>query len=135
MLSNGTINHVMLEGNLGADPDLKTMPNGTAVCKMRLATSRAFKDKDGNRQERTEWHSVTAFGQPAQTIAQHMKKGGKLAVQGYLRTDSWEVDGVTKYSTYVVVEQFTMQGKGNGNGNGNTAAAAAPTVPEDDIPF
>lgn len=99
------INKVILIGNLGADPDVRYMPNGNAVANITLATSDSWKDKQtGQQQERTEWHRVVFFGKLAEIVGQYLRKGSKIYVEGRLQTREWEKDGIKRYTTEVVVD-------------------------------
>jgi len=118
------VNKVILIGNLGQDPDSRTMPNGNMITRISLATSEAWKDRNtGEPQERTEWHRVVFFGKLAEIVAQYLKKGSKVYVEGKLQTRKWQgQDGQDRYTTEVVVDmQGTMQmldSRGSG-GTGN----------------
>lgn len=109
-----SVNRVILVGNLGADPELRTVGNDRSVCNLSIATSESFKDKDGQRQERTEWHRVTVWGEQADVCAKYLEKGRMVYVEGKLQTRKYEKDGVTKYATDVVAEKVTFLGGGNG---------------------
>lgn len=99
------MNKVILSGNLGADPELRFTPTGTPVANARLATNESWTGKDGKRQERTEWHTIVAWGKAGENLAKYMKKGGQLTVEGQLRTRSWVgEDGVKRYKTEVVAQ-------------------------------
>lgn len=105
------INKVILIGNAGADPEVRYLPNGTAVSNVTLATSDSWKDKQsGQMQERTEWHRVVFFGRIAEVVAQYAKKGARLYVEGRLQTREWEKDGIKRYTTEIIVDiNGTMQ--------------------------
>jgi single-strand DNA-binding protein len=102
----GSVNKVILIGNLGADPELRRTPNGVAVTNFSLATSRKFKAQDGQFREDTEWHNIVAWNKAAEIMAQYLKKGSKVYVEGFLQTRSWETDGVRKYRTEIVAREF-----------------------------
>jgi len=105
------INKVILVGNLGADPEQRYMPNGNAVTSIRIATSESWKDKQtGEQQERTEWHRVEFFGRLAEIAGEYLKKGRQVYVEGRLRTDEYEKDGVKRYSTKIVADEMQMLG-------------------------
>lgn len=132
------MNRVILMGNVGGDPELKTIPNGTAVVKFSLATSRKWKDRDGNRQEETEWHNIEAWGKVGEVIAQYVTKGQKLLVEGRIKTDKWEdQSGAKKYFTKVVLENFHFAGGGRDSNNqgGGNQRSTDPTPSDDDLPF
>lgn len=108
MASRG-INKVILVGNVGQDPETRYMPNGNAVTNLSLATSETWKDKNtGEQQERTEWHRVTFYQRLAEIVAEYVKKGSKLYVEGRLQTRSWEQDGVKKYATDIIANEMQM---------------------------
>jgi single-strand DNA-binding protein len=98
-----TVNKVILVGNLGADPESRTTPNGAVVTNLRVATSERQKDKDGNWGEHTEWHRVKVWGRSAENAAKYLKKGAKVYIEGKLETQKWtDRDGKERYSTDVV---------------------------------
>lgn len=141
----GSVNRVILVGNLGQDPELKYTPSGVAVTSVSLATNEMWKDKDGNRQERTEWHRVVMWQRLAEIVGEYLKKGSKIYVEGRLQTRSWEdKDGQKRYMTEVVAENMTMlDSKGGDSGGSSSAppqmesppASDADVVEEDDLPF
>ncbi len=116
------INKVFLYGNLTADPVDKALPSGIKVVNFSLVTNRTYKDKDGNKKETAEFHNVVAFGKQAELIAQYMKKGRGLFVDGRLQTRSWDdkATNTKKYRTEVIVEnfQFGPDGRGASQGGG-----------------
>ena len=114
------INKVILVGNLGADPESRYTPNGMAITSIRIATSESWKDKQtGEAQERTEWHRVKFFGRLAEIAGEYLKKGGQVYVEGKLRTDEYEKDGIKRYSTDIIADEMQMLGsKGGGAGSG-----------------
>jgi single-strand DNA-binding protein len=119
------INKVILVGNVGQDPETRYMPNGGAVTNITLATSETWKDKNtGENQERTEWHRITFYQRLAEIVAEYVKKGSKLYVEGSLRTRSWEQDGVKRYATEIIASEMQMLdsrgagGSSNGGGGG-----------------
>ncbi len=107
-MSRGSINKVILIGNLGADPDVRTSPNGTVVTNIRIATSEVWKDQQGQLQERTEWHRITFFGRTAETVRDYLRKGAKVYIEGTLRTSSYEKNGEKRYSTDIVANEMQM---------------------------
>ena len=110
-MSSRGINKVILVGNLGADPETRYTPSGTAITEIRIATSEAWKDKQtGEQQERTEWHRVTFFGKLAEIAGEYLKKGAQVYVEGKIKTDEYEKDGVKRYSTKVIADQMQMLG-------------------------
>lgn len=161
MASRG-INKVILVGNVGQDPETRYMPNGGAVTNLSLATSEIWKDKNtGEQQERTEWHRVVFYQRLAEIVAEYVRKGSKIYVEGRLQTRSWEQDGVKRYSTEIIANDMQMldsrssgdgggswQGGGGGqgqaprnSGGNNSRGQSAPPPPamddnfDDDIPF
>jgi single-strand DNA-binding protein len=121
------INKVILLGNLGKDPELKYTPQGTPVAKFSLATGDRYKDKDGNWQDRTEWHNVTAWGRTAEIVGEYLKKGRQVYIEGSLRTHSWDdkQTGQKKYMTEVVVNDLVLLGgRGEGAGGGDVASSS-----------
>ena len=96
------LNKVIIIGNLGADPELRTAAGGQAILKMRVATNESWQDKEKNWQERTEWHRVTVFGKRAESLAKFLRKGMSVTVDGQNRTSSYEKEGQKHYSTEVV---------------------------------
>jgi single-strand DNA-binding protein len=137
------INKVILIGNLGADPEMRYTAGGTAVCKFRIATTEKFTDKDGNRQERTEWHRVVAWRKLAEICGQYLSKGKQVYIEGKIRNDTWEKDGVKQYSYEIVADNMVMLGGGGGTpgGRGQDREPEPPFgppqggAPDDDIPF
>ena len=104
----GSVNKVILVGNLGADPDVRTMQSGDEVVNLCIATSESWKDRtSGERKEKTEWHRVVIFNQGLVSISkQYLKKGSKVYIEGQLETRSWEQDGQKKYTTEVVLRPY-----------------------------
>jgi len=112
-MAAGGVNKVILIGNLGADPELRYTPGGQAVCDIRLATNEAWTDKNGQKQERTEWHRVVMWGKPAEICKQYLAKGQKLYIEGRLQTRSWDdKEGNKRYSTEIVATDFMFLGGG-----------------------
>ncbi|HWO12341.1 MAG TPA: single-stranded DNA-binding protein [Polyangiaceae bacterium] len=130
-MTNG-LNRVMLFGNLGTEPELKTTANGLAVLSMRLATNEVYFDKDQNRQERTEWHNVVMFGARATALSRMLSKGSRVLVEGRLQTSSYEKDGVKRYKTDVIASDLCF-GQSRAGGS-PTRPPSAPAVLED-VPF
>jgi single-strand DNA-binding protein len=154
------VNKVILVGNLGADPEARSLPSGSEVVNLRVATSENWKDKDGNRQERTEWHRVTIFNENLGRVAKnYLKKGSKVYLEGQLQTRKWtDQSGVEKFSTEVVLQNFRgelvlLDSREGGGGRGAFSdefdqSASAPSRPQsrpqpaafdsdldDDVPF
>ena len=121
----GSVNKVILIGNLGKDPEVRSMQNGGKVANLSLATSESWRDKaSGERKEKTEWHRVVIFGNLAEIAEKYLKKGSKVYVSGSLQTRKWtDQSGAEKYSTEVVLQGFggeltMLDGKGGGGGGG-----------------
>jgi single-strand DNA-binding protein len=151
----GSVNKVILVGNLGADPELKYTPSNRPVCNLSIATNEVWKDKNGQKQERTEWHRVTVWGEPAEHCQKYLAKGRTVYVEGRLQTRSWDdKEGKKRYTTEVISDRVVFLGGqgpsaegGTGGGRGKRAwgeeapapaAADAPSGPppsDDDIPF
>ncbi|MDO5757856.1 MAG: single-stranded DNA-binding protein [Rhodobacterales bacterium] len=120
----GSVNKVIIIGNLGRDPEVRTFQNGGKVCNLRIATSETWKDKTtGERRERTEWHSVAIFSEPLARVAeQYLRKGSKVYIEGQLETRKWQdQSGQDRYSTEVVLRPYTstltmLDGRGEGDG-------------------
>ena len=140
------MNKVILVGNLGRDPEVKSLPSGQPVANFSLATSRKFKGSDGQRQEQTEWHNCVVFGKQAEIAAQYLTKGKQIAVEGRIQTRSWDDKntGEKKYRTEIVCENFQMLGGSTGGGGGNGGYERQESLPaavgsggsdDDDIPF
>ena len=122
----GSVNKVILIGNLGRDPEVRTFQNGGKVCNLRIATSETWKDRNtGERRERTEWHSVAIFSEPLARVAeQYLKKGSKVYIEGQLETRKWQdQSGADRYSTEVVLRPYRseltmLDGRDGGGGGG-----------------
>jgi len=140
------LNMAQIIGHLGRDPEVRYTPEGTAVAKLAVATNETWKDKDGEKQERTEWHRVVLFGKVAEIAAEYLKKGSMVYIQGRLQTRKWQGDdGQDRYTTEIVAERMRMLG---GKGERDTAENGAPNAPgschrgqssrstaEPDVPF
>lgn len=156
------VNKVILVGNLGNDPEVRYMPNGNAVANLSLATSESWKDKQGQVQERTEWHRLTMYKRLAEIAGEYLKQGSQIYVEGKLQTRKWQdQQGQDKYTTEIIVDQMQMLGgraqigqgsndgyqrpsrSNRGNNNSNKPPAQPKTPPmaepdfdfDDDIPF
>lgn len=144
------VNKVILIGNLGRDPEVRYTRDGTAVANLNVATSESWKDPNGQRQERTEWHRVVAWGRLAEVAKEYLSKGRQVYIEGKLQTRSWEdKEGNKRYTTEVKVDQMVMlggrgdsmgrdaggppddQSEGRGSGGGGGAFEAT----DDDVPF
>ncbi len=151
-----SVNKVILVGNLGADPEMRYLPSGEAVANIRIATTDTWKDKDGNKQEATEWHRISFFGRQAEVCGQYLKKGSQIYVEGSIRTRKWQdKEGQDRYSTEIKGDRMQMLGGrqgmgdapprdsagGSGGGGGSRPAPAQQPAGgnfndfEDDIPF
>ncbi len=120
------VNKVIIVGRLGADPEMKAVGQGTNVTRLSVATSENWVDKNGQKQERTEWHRVTVWGKTAEHCAKYLAKGRQVYVEGKLQTRSWEDNGQKKYSTEIVAQTVQFLGGGaerdNSNSNGYSQA-------------
>ena len=147
MASRG-INKVILIGNLGADPETRTMPSGGSVTNVSLATSQSWKDKQtGQPQERTDWHSVVFFNRLAEIAGEYLRKGSKVYVEGMLRTRKWQdQSGQDRYRTEIVANEMQMlDSRGSADTRAQAGSAqgvqpvshgpAVPDIDDDDIPF
>ncbi len=140
MASRG-INKAIIVGNVGNDPDIRTMPNGNQVVNLSLATSDEWKDKEtGEKKEKTEWHRCIFFNQIADIAAKYVNKGSKLYIEGRLQTRSYEQDGVKKYSTEIVVKDMQMLDSKKDSTNNEVKEASQNDLSkfsnfDDDIPF
>ena len=155
-----SVNKVILIGNLGKDPEVKFTPQGTPVAKITIATNERFKDKDGQWQDRTEWHNVVLWQRLAEIAGEYLKKGGKVYIEGRLQTRSWDdkQTGQKKYMTEIVANDLVLlggRGEGGGSGEGSsrgsssgnnfdqrspepehaTASASSSPITDEDIPF
>jgi single-strand DNA-binding protein len=136
------LNKVMIIGNLGQDPELKTI-NGKSVCNFSVATSEKWTDKQGQKQEKTEWHRVTVWDKIAENCAKYLAKGKKVYVEGKLQTRSWEKDGQKHYATDIsanTVQFLSPAGNGPGTRDGAPDADPGPGYDggfgsSDEIPF
>lgn len=119
------INKVILVGNVGQDPETRYMPNGGAVTNLSIATSESWKDKNsGEQQERTEWHRIVFYQRLAEIVAEYVKKGSKVYVEGSLRTRSWEQDGVKRYATEIIASEMQML---DGRGDSSSGSSYQPS--------
>jgi single-strand DNA-binding protein len=114
------VNKVILVGNLGADPETRSMPSGMTVTNIRIATSESWKDKaSGAQQERTEWHSIALFGRLGEIAAEYLRKGSQVFVEGKLRTRKWQdKSGNDRYTTEIIADNMQMLGARGGMGGG-----------------
>jgi single-strand DNA-binding protein len=113
------LNRVMLLGNLGADPELRTTPGGQAILKLRLATTETYLDRSNVRQERTEWHRITVWGKRGEALGKFLQKGDRIFVEGRIQTSSYEKNGEKRYSTDIIANNIILSGgRGRGAGEG-----------------
>jgi len=137
-----SVNKAIIVGNLGRDPELKYMPSGDAVCNFTIATKDTWKDRDGNQQEKTEWHNIVAFRRLAEICGEYLKKGKQVYIEGRIQTRSWDdKDGVKKYFTEIVADRMQMLGRRDEEPDRVPApsppeeGAPSPKDDEDDLPF
>jgi single-strand DNA-binding protein len=139
-----TLNRVTLLGNLGADPEFRTTPNGTPVASFRMATTETFKDKNGEWQDLTEWHNVSLWNRLAEIARDYLRKGSKVYIEGRLRTRSYEdKDKTTKYFTEVVANNLILLTPKDGHSETDSdksyidenVVASVNEPMEDDVPF
>jgi len=148
----GSVNKVILVGNLGRDAELRYTPGGAAVATLNMATTEVWNDKQGQRQEKTEWHRVILWGKQAESLQEYLTKGKQIYVEGRLQTREWEKDGVKRYTTEVKADRITLLGGGGGarSGGGSFGGGAERSgspaarggdeppmepITDDDIPF
>ena len=157
-----SVNKVILVGNLGRDPEMRFMQNGEAVCNFSIATTDSWKDKSGQKQERTEWHNIVIYRKLAEIAGEYLKKGRPVYIEGRLQTRKWQTkEGQDRYTTEIIADQMQMLGGREGGGASSSydsmdedqsrpqqASRPAQSVPaqqpasggdfdafEDDIPF
>jgi single-strand DNA-binding protein len=130
------LNKAFVIGNLTRDPELKSLPSGIKVCTFSVATNRVWKDKDGNKQEAADYHNIVVFGRQAETVAQYMKKGSQVMVEGRMQTRSWDdqATGTKKYRTEVVADRVQFGSSSSGgapraNGGAYDQSAPKSTTP------
>jgi single-strand DNA-binding protein len=118
-----SVNKVIVLGNLGRDPEVRYTPNGSAVCNLRIATTRNWKNKDsGEKMEETEWHSVVLYDRQAEIAGEYLKKGRPVYIEGRLKTRKWtDKEGVEKYTTEIVADSMQLLGGREGGGGGGGA--------------
>ena len=145
----GSVNKVILVGNLGRDAELRYTPGGAAVATLNMATTEVWNDKGGQRQEKTEWHRIVLWGKSAESLAEYLTKGKQIYIEGRLQTRQWDdKDGNKRYVTEVVCESFRMLdskkdsagGGGNYSSPSNTSSSnqegpATTSAADDDLPF
>jgi single-strand DNA-binding protein len=117
------LNKAMVFGNLTRDPELRALPSGMNVVNFSVATNRTYKDRDGKKQEQTDFHNVVVFGRQADTVNQYLKKGSSVFVEGRMQTRSWEgKDGEKKYRTEIVADRVQFGPRGSGSGARSTGS-------------
>ena len=132
-MQKGSVNKVVIVGHIGADPETRFTPSGTAVANFNVATNESRKNSDGGYQDHTEWHSCVLFGKRAEFAGEYLKKGQLIYLEGRLQTRSWEDDsGTKKYKTEVIGNEITMLGKKVGTGGSSQNRDDAS---DDDLPF
>jgi single-strand DNA-binding protein len=145
----GSVNKVILVGNLGRDAELRYTPGGAAVATLNLATTEVWNDKGGQRQEKTEWHRIVLWGKQAESLQEYLTKGKQIYVEGRLQTRQWDdKDGNKRYTTEIKADRITLLGGGGGGGRSQSMDRGAATVShgggdeppiepitDDDIPF
>ena len=132
-----SVNKVILIGNLGKNPEMKTFDNGSSVSNFTLATSRNYKDKQGNKVEDTEWHRIVAFGRIAEICNQYLSKGSQVYIEGRLKTREWkDKEGTRHWTTEVITERMRMLGNRSDNRNDSVSAdKVTDNAVETDVPF
>jgi single-strand DNA-binding protein len=145
----GSVNKVILVGNLGRDSEIRYTAGGAAVASLNMATTEVWNDRNGARQEKTEWHKVILWGKQAESLNEYLTKGKQIYVEGRLQTREWEKDGVKRYTTEIKADRITLLGgggersggggrrraQGDGDGGDYDGGAQDPAVDESDIPF
>ena len=125
------INKVILVGNLGQDPEVRYTPAGAAVTTISVATTEAWNDKEGNKQERTEWHRVVFFRRLAEIAGEYLKKGSQVYIEGQLRTNKWQdKSGADRYTTEIIANEMQMLGGRPGSGGGMGGGGGMPSAPK-----
>jgi single-strand DNA-binding protein len=114
----GSVNKVILVGNLGRDAEMRFTPAGAAVATLNLATTEVWNDKGGQKQEKTEWHRIVVWGKMAESLKDYLIKGKQIYVEGRLQTREWEKDGVKRYTTEIRSDRIVLLGGGGGGGGG-----------------
>jgi single-strand DNA-binding protein len=152
MDSVGSVNKVILVGNLGRDSELRYTPGGAAVATLNMATTEVWNDKQGQKQEKTEWHRIIVWGKQAESLQEYLTKGKQIYVEGRLQTRQWDdKDGNKRYTTEIKADRITLLGGGGGRssmdrgggstGGGSTGGGGGAEEPpmqpitDDDIPF
>ena len=132
-MQKGSVNKVVIVGHIGADPETRFTPSGTAVANFNVATNESRKNSDGGYQDHTEWHSCVLFGKRAEFAGEYLKRGQLIYLEGRLQTRSWEDDsGTKKYKTEVIGNEITVLGKKVGTG---VSSQNRDDASDDDLPF
>ncbi|MCX7735379.1 MAG: single-stranded DNA-binding protein [Candidatus Kapabacteria bacterium] len=141
------MNKVIIIGNLGQDPDFRMLDSGLAICKLNVATSERYKDDQGEWKEDTEWHRVVLWRNLAETANKFLKKGSKVAIEGRLKTSSYEKDGITRYTTDIIANSIVFLDKSESTdyqsensskfakSNGDNTDIDTSVADDDDLPF
>jgi single-strand DNA-binding protein len=125
-----SVNKVILMGNLGKDPEVRFMPNGDAVCNFSIATTDNWKDKNGEKQERTEWHNIVMYRKLAEIAGEYLKKGRPVFIEGRLQTRKWQTkEGQDRYTTEIIAESMQMLGGRDSGGGSSSGSSNAPSQP------
>ncbi len=125
------LNKAFIFGNLTRDPELRALPSGMNVVNFSVATNRVFRDRDGKKQEQTDFHNIVVFGRQADTVNQYLKKGSSVFIEGRIQTRSWEgKDGEKKYRTEIVADRVQFGPRASGSGGGRKQEGAAPEPEE-----
>jgi single-strand DNA-binding protein len=129
------LNKALIIGNLTRDPELKAIPSGIKVCSFSVATNRVWKDKNGAKQEAADYHNVVVFGRQAETVAQYMKKGSQVMVEGRMQTRSWDDagTGTKKYRTEIIADRVQFGGGAPSGGSKSSPAGTAPKEEDDSL--
>lgn len=122
------LNKAFIIGNLTRDPELKAIPTGTKVASFGLATNSYFKDKDGKKQERVEFHNIVVFGRMGELAAQYLKKGSQALIEGRIQTRSWDADGGKKYRTEIIADTVQFGNRPGAGGAGSAGGKSADGV-------
>ena len=133
------INKVILLGNVGADPEVRALDGGKKVARIRVATTERYTDQQGNKQEHTEWHSVTLWGGLADVVDKYVHKGSQVYIEGKIRTREYEAKGEKRYATEIIANDMKLLGRPKDANEAPQAAAPAPQAPvppdSDNLPF
>jgi single-strand DNA-binding protein len=123
-----SVNKVILMGNLGKDPEVRFMPNGDAVCNFSIATTDNWKDKNGEKQERTEWHNIVMYRKLAEIAGEYLKKGRPVFIEGRLQTRKWQTkEGQDRYTTEIIAESMQMLGGRDSGASASSGSSSAPS--------